>query len=121
MKKTGSNLSVTFLTLVLAILLLEQSTGPFAIPYSIGTSTEDAPAYYCFPPEILPGQFLASTENRPNAPVQILKEPILAWRSNNHEKSLTLSFSLRSVPFPVQDVERCPSVSFELFPFHVFL
>ncbi len=55
------------------------------------------------------------------APVPIINEPHFKWKLADSERVLSPCSPVRSYPEFVQDIWRCPTVAFVLFPFHEFL
>ena len=108
-------------TIIMIVLLMEQSFGPYAIEIPGQSRTDGSQESIYFLKEIIPGQFLLPAENRPIPLVQVIREPVIKWRFLNIEKSLTPFIAGPSYPEIVQDIERCPTVSRVLFPYHEFL
>ena len=108
-------------TIILTVLLLEQSFGPYAFEVPDHRMTDSSQESICLLKEIIPGHFLLPAENRPIPLVQVIREPLIKWRFVSIEKSLTPFIAGPSYPEIVQDIERCPTVSRVLFPYHEFL
>ncbi len=109
-----------WLSLVLAYHA-EQAICPLLLnPVNLtNPSGERAPSYY--QADALYDFFLPPPATAQVAPVPIINEPHFKWKPANSARVLTPCAPFRSYPELVQDIWRCPTVAFVLFPFHEFL
>jgi len=119
------NLARKISAFILIVLLLlvntEQSIAEQYIEHNLKSGDTESPLEYTQHSGLIIDLIQPGTEFGQKVPVTNIRPLTFQWKIVNIETDLLPCPPVRTFPEFVQDIWRCPTVAFVLFPYHEFL